>query len=166
MTKRTPVPFSWPALILSALVVPAPIGLVFALGTLQPLFAFWLFTGCGFVVTLAILALVLLPALWLLSWVTPIKGWHATLLGGLIAIPVFVFWDYTEWGASGVDSGPPDTTYVQWMAKSWFTWEPFTILCFGLVSGAAYHYLATRKKGPATPNHPAEPLSPGRGGSS
>jgi hypothetical protein len=151
MTKRNPVPFRWAALTLSALVIPAPIGLLTAIGSLHPVYAFVLFTGVGYVFTLAIIAVLLLPALWILSWVAPIKGWLTTLLGGLIAFPLFVGWDYISWHASGVDSGPPDCTYAQWIAKNWFSWEPLSIVGFGMVSAAAYHFLATRKSRPVTP---------------
>jgi hypothetical protein len=133
---------------LSGLVVPAPIGLVFAVGAKQPLIAFAIFTGSGYFFALAVLVFAFLPALWLLSWIAPVKRWHTIVIGGLIALPVFVLWDYTSWTSSGVDSGPPDCTYAQWVAKNWLTWEPLCTLAIGMISGAAYHYLATRKKGP------------------
>ena len=153
MTKKSPIPFSWAALTLSALVVPASMGLLTAIGTKQPLISFLLITGLGYVFTLAIMGFVFLPALWLLSWVTRSRGWLATFLGGLIALPVYVAWDYTNWSSSGVDSGPPASTYAHWAAKNWFTWEPVCLLGFGVISGAAYHFLATRKRGPATAGH-------------
>ena len=150
MTKRNPVPFRWAALSLSALVIPVPVGIVAAIGTLHPFFAFVFYTGVGYVFTLAVIAFLLLPAVWILSWVVPIKGWLTTLLGGLIALPLFVCWDYISWHSSGADSGPPDCTYAQWIAKSWFSAEPLSIVGFGLVSAAAYHFLATRKRRPVT----------------
>ena len=118
MIKRSAVPFSWAALTLSALVVPASMGLLTAIGTKQPLISFLVITGLGYVFTLAILGFVFLPVLWLLSWVARIKAWQATLLGGLIALPVFFAWDYTNWSSSGVDSGPPASTYAHWAAKN------------------------------------------------
>lgn len=150
MTKRNPVPFHWAALALSALVTPAPIGLDMAIGSLHPVYAFVIFAGIGYVLTLAIIATLLLPALWILSWVTPIKGWITAVLGGLIAFPLFVGWDHISWGASGVDSGPPDCTYAQWVAKNWVTWEPLGIVVLGVGVAAAYHFLATRRREPVT----------------
>jgi hypothetical protein len=152
MTKRNPVPFRWAALTLSALVAPAPIALAVALDTLHPVYAFVICTVIGYVLTLGIIAVLLLPALWILSWAAPIKGWLTALLGGLIAFLLFLGSDYISWGASGVDSGPPDSTYAEWVAKNWFSWEPLGLVGLGVVSAAAYHYLATRKSRPVTPD--------------
>jgi hypothetical protein len=151
MAKKSPVPFRWEALMLSSLAVPAPFGLLFALGSVHPVYAFMIGAIVGYIVGLATTSVFLLPALWLLSWVTPIKGWQTTLLGGVIAFLLFVGWDRMDWGASGVDSGPPDTTYAQWIAKNWLPWEIAIIIGAGIVTAAAYHLLCTRKGRPVTP---------------
>jgi hypothetical protein len=151
MPKRNPVPFRWAALTLSALVVPAPFGLDLAMGAIHPVYAFLVCAGLGYVLALAIIAGLLLPTLWVLSWVTPIEGWLTILLGGLIAFTLFLCWDHINWGASGVDSGPPDCTYAQWIARNWVSWEPVGVVGLGLASAAAYHFLATRTGKPVTP---------------
>ena len=151
MPKRNPVPFRGAALTRAALVMPAPFGLLLATGAIHPVYAFVVCAGLGYVLALACIAGLLLPALWVLSWITPIKGWLTTLLGGFIAFTLFLCWDYIDWGASGVDSGPPDCTYAQWIARNWSSWEPLVIVGIGLASATAYHFLATRKGRPVTP---------------
>jgi hypothetical protein len=54
-----------------------------------------------------------------------------------------------------VDSGPPAEAYPQWIAKSWFTPEPLIVISFGVVTAAAYNFLAKRK--------PNETLRPSQG---
>jgi len=151
MTKRNPVPFRWAALTLSALVIAGPVGLDMAMGALHPVYAALICTVIAYFLTLGIFAVLLLPALWILSWLIPVKTWLTSLLSGLIALLLFISWDYINWGASGTDSGPPDCTYRQWIAKSWHSWEPLGIIGLGLVSGAAYYFIATRERRPATP---------------
>lgn len=140
MTNRNPVPFRWAALSLSALVTPGPFGLAAATGSIHPVYAFAVCAVLGYGLALAIVGGLLLPALWILSWIAPIKGWLTTLVGGLVAFLVFVGWDRINWGASGVDSGPPDCTYAQWIARNWTTGELFGTVGVGLVSAAVYHY--------------------------
>ena len=151
MAKKNPDPFRWAALMLSSLVLPAPFGLLFAHGSVHPVYAFIIGAIIGYIVGLATISLFLLPALWILSWVTPIKGWQTTLLGGVIAFLLFVGSDRMDWGASGVDSGPPDITYAQWIAKYWLPWEIVIIVGAGIGTAAAYHFLCTRKARLAAP---------------
>ena len=153
---KHPVPFSWSALLLAPLVIPGPTAALFVVGTKNPLSAFGFFALIGYLFTLAVVGGLLLPALWLVSWITRIKPWLSPVIGGILAAPIFLVWDWISWGSSGADSGPPDTTYPQWIAKSWFTPEPLAVIAFGVVTAAAYHFLATRK-----PKQPSQPFDPG-----
>jgi hypothetical protein len=154
---KHPVPFSWSALLLAPLVIPVPAGVLFVGGSVHPVAAFGLGALVGYIFTLAMVGGLLLPSLWLVSWAAKIKTWLPPVIGGLLAALIFFAWDYISWGASGVDSGPPATTYPQWIAKSWFTPEPLFVISFGVVTAAAYHFLATRK-----PNQSSQ-LSSSRG---
>jgi hypothetical protein len=119
----------------------------FVTGITNPIAAFGFLTAVGYVFTLVVVGCVLLPTLWLVSRVANIRAWLTLVIGGLLATPIFLAWDYTSWSSSGVDSGPPSTTYPQWIAKSWFSPEPLVIISFGVITAAAYHLLATRKRG-------------------
>jgi hypothetical protein len=128
---KHPIPFSWKALRLAPLLIPVPTAVLFVSGSTHPLVAFGVGAAVGYVFTLAVVGCLLLPALWLVSWVANIKAWLTSLLGVILAVPIFLVWDYTNWSSSGVDSGPPTTTYPQWIAKSWFTAEPLVVISFG-----------------------------------
>lgn len=107
--------------------------------------AFGIFALISYFLALAMLGCLLLPALWLTSRVARFSTWLPPVMGGLIAAIIDIGWDYLTWSSSGVDSGPPSTTYRQWVAKFWFTPEPYVVTLFGAVTGAAYIFLATRK---------------------
>jgi hypothetical protein len=142
---KHPVPFSWRALLLAPLVIPAPTAVVFVTGSKNPIAAFGICTLLGYVFTLAVVGCMLLPTLWLVSWVANIRAWLTPVIGGFLATPIFLAWDYTSWCSSGVDSGPPTTTYPQWIAQNWFTPEPLVVVSFGVITAAAYHFLAKKK---------------------
>jgi hypothetical protein len=162
MAKHS-LPFSWRALLLAPLVIPVPMAalFVFVTGSKNPIAAFGFLT-IGYVFTLAVVGCVLLPTLWLVSWLANITAWLTLVIGGLLAVPIFLAWDYSIWSSSGVDSGPPSTTYPQWIAKNWFSPEPLVIISFGVITASAYHLLATRKRERgiertrARPSHPGE----------
>lgn len=142
---KHPVPFSWRAFLLAPLVIQIPTGVLFALESVHPIAAFGLGVLVGYLFTLAMVGCLLLPMLWLVSWAARIMTWLPPVVGGLLAALIFLAWDYINWGASGVDSGPPAATYTQWSAKSWSTAEPIVVIVFGVVTAAAYYFLATRK---------------------
>jgi hypothetical protein len=144
MAKNT-VPFSHSALLQAPLVITVPAAVLLASGTRVPIAAFGIFALLSYLFTLAMVGCLLLPALWLLSWVARIKTWLPPVIGGLLASLIFLAWDYSNWCSSGVDSGPPATTYSQWIAKSWFTPEPLVVISLGVVTAASYNFLATRK---------------------
>jgi ABC-type glycerol-3-phosphate transport system permease component len=154
---KHPVHFSWSAVLLAPLVLPVPAGVLFVEGSAHPVLAFGLGALIGYIITLAMVCCLLLPTLWLVSWSAKIKAWLPPVIGGLWAALIFLAWDRISWGASGVDSGPPDTTYPQWIANSWFTPDPLVVISCGVVTAAAYHFLATKK-----PNQSSQ-LSSGRG---
>jgi hypothetical protein len=153
---KHPVPFSWSALLLAPLVISAPAAILFVGGSNYRVVAFGLGALVGYIVTLAAVGCLLLPALWLVSRVTRIKPWLSPVIGGFLAAPIFLAWDYTNWGSSGVDSGPPAMTYSQWMAESLFTLEPLVVISLGVVTAAVYHFLAGKR--PIQSSHPAPAL--------
>jgi hypothetical protein len=153
MSKHT-VPFSQSALLQSPLVIIVPAAVFLASGSRIPIAAFVIFALVSYVFTLLVVGCLLIPALWLVSWVASIKTWIPPVIGGLIAAFIFLAWDYSSWCSSGVDSGPPATTYSEWTTKSWFTLDPLIVISFGVVTAAAYNFLATRKPKPS--KDPAE----------
>jgi hypothetical protein len=146
------VPFSWSALLKAPLFIVVPAAVFLDSGTKHPFVAFGVFVLLSYVFTLAVVSWLLLPMLWLVSRVSSVKTWQPPVIGGFLASLIFLAWDYSSWCSSGVDSGPPATHYPQWIAKSWFSPDPLVVISFGVVTGAAYNFLATRK-----PNQSSQP---------
>jgi hypothetical protein len=156
---KLPFPFSWSALLIAPLVTSIPAGILLAAESIHPVVAFGLGALVGYIFTFAVEGGLLLPALWLVSRVVGIKPWLPPVIGGLLAAPIFLAWDYTNWSSSGVDSGPPAMTYPQWVAKSWFTPEPLVVISLGVVTASVYYFLVARS--PNKPPHATPALGPG-----
>jgi hypothetical protein len=153
---KHPVPFSLSALLKAPLVISVPAAVLLASGGKNPFVAFGICALISYVFTLAVVCCLLLAALWFVSRVASIKAWVPPVVGGFLASLIFLAWDYSNWCSSGVDSGPPATSYPQWIAKSWFTPEPLFVISFGVVTAAAYNFLATRR-----PNQSSQPPQSG-----
>jgi hypothetical protein len=149
---KHPFPVSWRALLQAPLVIVVPAAIFLDSGTKHPIVAFGIFALMSYIFTLAVVSWLLLPALWLVSRVTSISTWLPPVIGGLLASLIFLAWDYSSWCSSGVDSGPPAADYPHWIAKSWFTADPFIVISLGVITAAAYNFLATRK-----PNQSSQP---------
>ncbi len=148
------MPFSSSAVLLAPLAILVPAAALLASGGRNPIVAFAVCALVSYAFTLGVVCLAFLPALWIVSWVTRIRTWVPPVLGGLLGSLIFLGWDYLNWCSSGVDSGPAPTTYRNWIAKSWFTLDPLAVISFGVVTAAAYHFLATRK--PRQASQPSE----------
>lgn len=144
MSRHT-VPFSLSALFQAPLVIIVPAAVFLASGSRIPIAAFVICALVSYVFALVVVGCLLLPALWLVSCVARIKTWIPPVIGGLIAAVIFLAWDYSNWCSSGADSGPPATTYSEWTAKSRFTLDPLIVISFGVITAAAYNFLATRR---------------------
>ena len=72
---KHPVPFSWSAVLLAPLVIPVPATIFLVSGGAHPLAAFVFCALVGYTFTLAVVACLLLPTLWLTSQVIRIRPW-------------------------------------------------------------------------------------------
>lgn len=140
---------------IAPIVFSLPTAILFAGGSNYPIITFGIGALVGYIVTLAVVGCLFLPALWLVSRVVMIKMWLSLVVGGLLGALIFLAWDYTSLGSSGVDSGPPAMTYRNWIVKSWFSPEPLVVISVGLVTAAVYHLLATRKRNQSSDHSPA-----------
>jgi hypothetical protein len=142
---KHPFPFSQRALVQAPLVILLPLAFFLDTGATHPFLAFGIFAVISYIFTLAVVACLFVPALWLVSRVASVGTWLPPIIGGLLAALIFLASDYSYWCSSGVDSGPPSQTYSQWIVKSWFTSDPPIVIAFGIVTAVAYNVLATRK---------------------
>jgi len=86
-----------------------------------------------------------LPCLFLLSRLTPLTAGRTCLLGmmvgGLMLLPV----DWVMWTSSGVDSGPPQSSFGVYCLQQGFDPIDWAFLVGGLVTATFYWFLAKQQ---------------------
>jgi hypothetical protein len=132
-----PVPFSWRALLLAPLPLPAVVAVWFAFGArsgfaVRALFAALQFGGF---LSFAGTVILLLPALAVVSRLVQLRTWRAAVVGAVMGLPVYALWVYSSWTSSGSNSGPPGLTFGQWLHQFW-TLADLWILASIAVAGA------------------------------
>jgi len=87
----------------------------------------------------------------MLSLWRPMTGFKVCLLGLVLGAAVFVPLTWMEWKSSGPDSGPPIESFLTFFLR-WAA-DPLTAIypVAGLVTAAAYWWLATRRRGRPSP---------------
>ena len=113
-----------------------------------PAFLFLLAPAC--IVSYGVTIFLFLPCLFLLSSWRPMTGFKVCLLGVVLGAAAFVRLTWMECKSSGPDSGPPTESF--WMFFVGWTADPLTAIYppAGLITAAAYWWLATRRRGPRT----------------
>ncbi len=120
--------FSWTGLLLAPLPVPLIACAVMAPvlqgeGPVVLTFLILLIPAC--VISYGAMALLFLPALFLLSLVTPVTRWVACFLGFVVGAAVFVPVARLAWATGGPNSGPMTVDFPVFFA-GWLT-EPFML---------------------------------------
>jgi hypothetical protein len=132
--------FSWRAIILAPLLVPAIFGGLLAAATdnNNPVLAFLFVMALGCIISYGSTIFLLLPSMYLLSLWRPLTGLNVCGLGLVLGAAVFVPVTLIEWKASGPDSGPPTETPLAFMLR--FGADPTTAIypVAGLVTAALY----------------------------
>jgi hypothetical protein len=145
--------FSWRALILAPLLMPAIFAGLMALAfdNNSVVFAFLFVTILGSIISYGSTIFLLLPAMFLLSLCRPLTGRNVSLLGLVLGAAVFVPITLMEWKSSGPDSGPPTENPLVFLLRSGA--DPTTPIfpVAGLVTAALYWRLATRRRGGVGP---------------
>jgi hypothetical protein len=141
--------FTWTALILAPLLVPAILSVAMLNFTGNVVLQFLILMIPGCVVSYGSTIFLLLPALYLLSLWRPLTGWKVCLAGALLGVLVFVPLSVMAWGSSGPDSGPPTESFVTFFLR-WIA-DPFVAVfpLAGLMTSGLYWWLATRRREPA-----------------
>jgi hypothetical protein len=145
--------FSWTGLMLAPLLVPTIFSaVVSSLQDGNAALGFLILMVPSCIISYCTTIFLFLPSLYLLSFWRPMTGLKVCLLGLVLGILVFVPLTWMEWKSSGPDSGPPTesflTFFVRWAA------DPFTAIypLAGLMTSAAYWWLATRRRGRPLPH--------------
>lgn len=144
--------FSWTALILAPLLVPATysaamVGLMDSRSAL--VFLILMIVGC--IISYGTTIFLFLPSLYLLSRWRPMTGLKVCLLGVVLGMLVIVPLTALEWKASGPDSGPPTESFLTFFVR--FAADPFSAIypVAGLMTSGFYWWLATRRRGRPSP---------------
>jgi hypothetical protein len=143
---NTPV-FSWRAVLVAPLIVPVITSVIVVPGPNVP--SPWLgvlvFVAIGSIVSYGAMIFLLLPSLLLLRRRITITSIRATALGALLAIVVFLPIAQMMWMTSGVDSGPPEDTFLEFLARQ--VVDPFNLFfpAAGAVTAGAYWLLLPRR---------------------
>ena len=142
--------FSWTALILAPLLVPATYSaaMVGLMGSRSAMvFLILMVVGC--IISYGTTIFLFLPSLYLLSQWRPMTGLKVCLLGLVLGMLVFVPMTAMEWKASGPDSGPPTENFLTFLVR-WAA-DPLTAIypVAGLMTSGFYWWLATRRGRPS-----------------
>jgi hypothetical protein len=135
--------FSWRALILAPLLVPALFAAV--LGALlgnNPVFGFLFLFIPGCIVSYATTIVLFLPSLYLVSLWRPLTRLKVCLVGLVLGSLVYLPMTVLDWQSSGPDSGPPEETFLAFLLRC--TPDPFNAIypSAGLITAGAYWWLA------------------------
>jgi hypothetical protein len=141
--------FSWTALILAPLLVPALFSATlqgFAGGQWSVLM-FLVIMAAGSLVSYVTTVVLFLPGLFLLSFWRPMTGLKVCLLGLLLGAAMIVPMTWLDWKSSGTDSGPPTESFLHFFVR-WVA-DPFQAIypLAGLITAGLYWWLATRQHG-------------------
>lgn len=138
--------FSWTALILAPLLVPAVYsGAMVGLMDSRSAMVFLILMIVGCIISYGTTIFLFLPSLYLLSRWRPMTGLTVCLLGLVLGMLVIVPMTAMEWKASGPDSGPPTENFLTFFVR--FAADPFSAIfpVAGLMTSGFYWWLATRR---------------------
>ncbi len=152
--------FSWKALLLAPLLVPALLRVTFfglsildfSNGLLHVLLPVLLLMLASSIVSYSATIFLLLPSLYVLSRWLRMTWAAACLLGTALGLLMFIPVTALEWKSSGVDSGPPTEPFLEFLWR-WVV-DPMTMVfpVAGLITTASYWWLgAPRQAKPAPP---------------
>jgi hypothetical protein len=141
--------FSWKALILAPLPIPIFIGLMFMFlaSAKNPLFTFLFFFVIGGALSYGTTLFIFLPSLFLVSRFTPLTLRLTALIGTVLGFLVYFPLTWEEYASSGVDSGPPEGTFWQYLARNGFQWDFWLLIFSGLITAVLYWLMACPRSG-------------------
>lgn len=111
--------FSWKALLLAPLPTPflAGLALLIMAGANNLLYGFLILFALGSAFSYGVTLSGFLPALFILSRFTPLNRRNTCALGTLLGAASYIPFILMEYQASGVDSGPPAITFMEYVQQ-------------------------------------------------
>lgn len=137
---------SWRGLILAPLPIPLVFSVLFEISTpgRSPILSFLFFFVLGCVLSYGITIFIFLPCLFLVSKLTLLTALLTSLVGTVIGFLVYFPINWQLYLSSGVDSGPPEGTFGNYLWKHGFEWDFWALLLAGLVTSFLYWYLVNQ----------------------
>jgi hypothetical protein len=138
--------FSWKALALAPLAIPALYSAAFVFLTpgRNPGMGFLVFAALGAVITYGATVVLLLPCLFVFSRVVRLNAVWAGVVGAVLGLALYLPNLWISWNASGVDSGPPTETFTHYLQRNFVSFELPIFVAAGLVTALLYWWLAGR----------------------
>ena len=136
-------------MILAPLPIPLVFSALFEISTpgKSPILSFVFFFALGSVLSYGITIFLFLPCLFLVSRLTSLTvrltGLVGTVLGCLVYLPVA----WQSYLATGVDSGPPQGAFGDYLRQHGFAWDFRTLVVAGSVTALLYGYLGNQRSG-------------------
>jgi hypothetical protein len=151
--------FSWKALILAPLPIPLVFSALFEISTpgRSPILSFAFLFALGSVLSYGITIFLFLPGLFLLSRLTSLTVRLTALVGAVLGCLVYLPVAWQSYLATGVDSGPPQGTFGDYLHHHGFEWDFWALVLAGLVTALLYGYLVNQRPGETiSPRHDVE----------
>ena len=143
---KSKMKFSWRALVVAPAVIPFIVSTLMVIAnhgkSLLASFAF-LFVLSS-MISYSTTIFVFLPCLYLLSKLsTPRYSW-VCLLGIVLGVAILLPVDWVCYQESGMDSGPPQGTFYEYLWRNW--WDPvdWVFPVGGLITAMVYWFLVNR----------------------
>jgi hypothetical protein len=134
--------FSWKAIALAPLAVPFLVGSTLTLtGGGNPVFSFLFFFALAAVLSYGVSIMGLLPCLYFCSRFVALTACSTGVMGALLGMATYFPVGWVSYRSSGVDSGPPSGTFVEYL---WHSGPPeaWIFVAAGLVTALLYWFLA------------------------
>ena len=134
---------NWKALALAPLIAPAIVSLLF-IGppkSIKEVLASLVLYVIGAVISYAGTLGLLVPSLYCLSKLTPLRFYKVCILGFFLGMWVALPITWIMWKSSGPDSGPPEEAYIVYLCRSWNDPVLWFLPISGLVTAAAHCFL-------------------------
>jgi hypothetical protein len=148
--------FTWRAVVLAPLAAPMLFSLAACGDAKSRVLGFLCFFLLGSFFSYGATMMLWLPSLFCLSLLTRLRFFKACLLGMFLGLVSYFPVAWVFWKSSGPDSGPPEITFVAYLARSLGEWSTWFFPVGGLITAIAWWMLSNQR-----PSQKAEAVAVG-----
>ena len=133
----------WKAMIVAPLPIPILFSATFGKeASRSPVLAFLFFLVFTSLFSYAVTLFLLLPTLFIVAWITPLTARAAGLAGAALGLMLYFPVAWIMYNSTGVDSGPPTGTFLQYLERDFFDWLLWLFLAAGSITAMLFWFLA------------------------